>query len=560
MVLNINAKDITWFHDPDDNTPLPSTSCMSFPSPAIIIAGSRRSAHVPHPVSKLTDPNNAVLGKCKATHQVVVSESKDKSNEEAVAEVPEWDDDEDTYTNDADVDDAPPSTYQQTKDMGDTDCEGDKQHKSDLTADIWTIFTCEEKAINPDTGKEEDRHWCEVCKANGVAHKFSFLKGSVTSLHAHIRRHKDHTKLYKDCCCKHRIQPHVHVLPLDDILSNQKTLDSTVVKEHRAPAFTTAGLLDYIVELIVAKDEAFQLVDKGAFQQLLTYTHPGLSEKYIPCHHKIGWFTADNAMNNDLALKTFAKVVPEAGIEDYCHFSQAVGPMSGSQLLKQLKHVLKNANEDDEDLDELNVEMEQELGGVNDDNSDTSDALGKALALIIQIQKSPQAWAFFCQSCAEVNVPVLELLQWGVNHFVCLADDSDEVPNLQKKQYSDFKLSQSDWFQFSLLHKVLQEPANATQSFSSSKDPTVCVADALHAGLENLGKWSQKTDQTDIYFICLGLSPHTILSLTNTYVEQLLILTINSNKKKLEATFDQYHAPVAATPQPSPSPIPESSK
>ncbi|KAG2037929.1 hypothetical protein BDR03DRAFT_817583, partial [Suillus americanus] len=102
----------------------------------------------------------------------------------------------------------------------------------------------------------------------------------------------------------------------------------------------------------------------------------------------------------------------------------------------------------------------------------------------------------------------------------------------RKKQYSDFKLSQSDWFQLSLLHKVLQEPANATQSFSSSKDPTVwqaipvleflqqswqnmaaddkfsSVADALHAGLKNLGKWSQKTDKTDVYFICLGPSPY----------------------------------------------------
>jgi hypothetical protein len=107
----------------------------------------------------------------------------------------------------------------------------------------------------------------------------------------------------------------------------------------------------------------------------------------------------------------------------------------------------------------------------------------------------------------------------------------------------------------------LQEPANATQSFSSSKDPTVwraipvleflqqswqnmaandkfsSVADALHAGLENLGKWSRKTDETDVYFICLGPSPYTILSLTNTYVEQLLILTINSSMHDRNGTL-----------------------
>jgi hypothetical protein len=125
----LDAKDITWFHDPDDNTPLPSTSRTSLPSPAIIVAGSRRSARVPRPASKLTDPNNAVLGKRKATHQVVVSESEDESNEDAVAEVPEWDDDEDTRTDDADVDDAPPSTYQQTKEMGDADREVSESFK-----------------------------------------------------------------------------------------------------------------------------------------------------------------------------------------------------------------------------------------------------------------------------------------------------------------------------------------------------------------------------------------------------------------------------------------------
>jgi hypothetical protein len=44
----------------------------------------------------------------------------------------------------------------------------------------------------------------------------------------------------------------------------------------------------------------------------------------------------------------------------------------------------------------------------------------------------------------------------GVNHFIHLADDSEEVPKLKKRQYSDFKLTQSDWMQLSLLHKALQ--------------------------------------------------------------------------------------------------------
>ncbi|KAG1842421.1 hypothetical protein F4604DRAFT_1689916 [Suillus subluteus] len=223
----LDASNITWFHDADDDTPLP-TSHMPLLSPAIMIAGSHRSARVPRPASKLIDPNNTVLGKRKATGQRVVL-SEDES-EDAVAEDPEWDDadevDADEVLTDAGTatdmdtrtDDNTPSTYQQTKEMGDADREGAKQCKSDLTADIRTIFTRESNAINPDTGKEEDGHWCEVCKANGLAWKFSFLKGSVTSLRAHIQRHKDHTKLYKDQCRKRGIQPHMCALPVDDIL------------------------------------------------------------------------------------------------------------------------------------------------------------------------------------------------------------------------------------------------------------------------------------------------------------------------------------------------------
>ncbi|KAG2047315.1 hypothetical protein BDR06DRAFT_1031466 [Suillus hirtellus] len=34
------------------------------------------------------------------------------------------------------------------------------------------------------------------------------------------------------------------------------------------------------------------------------------------------------------------------------------------------------------------------------------------------------------------------------------------------------------------------------------------IADALQAGLENLGKWSWKTDEMNMYFICLALDPN----------------------------------------------------
>ncbi|KAG1827660.1 hypothetical protein EV424DRAFT_1345339 [Suillus variegatus] len=133
-----DASAIDWYNDPDDDTPFPAP-----PPPPASASVSRHSDEV---------------------------------------EV-------DGVTTDAATDDEDsPLMYQETKAMGDADHEGAKQCKSDLMADIQTIFTYDVKAINPDTGKEEAGHWCKVCKAKGVTRKYCFLKGSVTSLHAHVRR------------------------------------------------------------------------------------------------------------------------------------------------------------------------------------------------------------------------------------------------------------------------------------------------------------------------------------------------------------------------------------
>ncbi|KAG0707222.1 hypothetical protein DFH29DRAFT_1076482 [Suillus ampliporus] len=126
-----------------------------------------------------------------------------KANDEPISA----DDDDD------DDDDDAPTTYQQTKAMGDADREGAKRRKSDLTADVCTVFTRDTKAINPSTGKQETGHWCEVCRAKGLARKHCFMTGSVTSLRVHIRRHKDHVKIYQERCGKRAIQPHARALP-----------------------------------------------------------------------------------------------------------------------------------------------------------------------------------------------------------------------------------------------------------------------------------------------------------------------------------------------------------
>lgn len=117
----------------------------------------------------------------------------------------------------------------------------------------------------------------------------------------------------------------------------------------------------------------------------------------------------------------------------------------------------------------------------------------------------------------------------GINRFIQLADESDEVPNLKGKLYADFRLSAPEWAELELMREVLQEPADAQQSFSATREPTVwrtipvleCLQEtlqnmagaskfnrfstAIEAGVINLRKWYGKTDDTDAYFICLGM-------------------------------------------------------
>ncbi|KAG2745541.1 hypothetical protein P692DRAFT_201719975, partial [Suillus brevipes Sb2] len=83
--------------------------------------------------------------------------------------------------------------------------------------------------------------------------------------------------------------------------------------------------------------------------------------------------------------------------------------------------------------------------------------------------------------------------QQGVNRFIQLADDSDEVPNLQGKSYRAFKLSAEEWKKLELIHDVLQ-----FDEFSS----------AINSGLNNIRKWYYKIDKTDVYFVCLALNPN----------------------------------------------------
>jgi hypothetical protein len=63
----LDASQIQWYNDPNDDIPLLPTI--------------RRSTHIPRPACKLVDPNNAILRKYKASRPVIVNEGSEEENE-----------------------------------------------------------------------------------------------------------------------------------------------------------------------------------------------------------------------------------------------------------------------------------------------------------------------------------------------------------------------------------------------------------------------------------------------------------------------------------------------
>jgi hypothetical protein len=139
----------------------------------------------------------------------------------------------------------------------------------------------------------------------------------------------------------------------------------------------------------------------------------------------------------------------------------------------------------------------------------------------------------------------------------------------------DFRLSVHKWTELELIREVLQvscfsllvpstimpmcctphtkELADAQQSFSATCEPTIwrtipvlkCLQDtlqnmantskfahfstAIEAGVTNLHKWYSKTDDIDVYFICLGMYLISILMPLN--VTDLVGVALEPNYK-----------------------------
>ncbi|KAG2739633.1 hypothetical protein P692DRAFT_20755144, partial [Suillus brevipes Sb2] len=115
-----------------------------------------------------------------------------------------------------------------------------------------------------------------------------------------------------------------------------------------------------------------------------------------------------------------------------------------------------------------------------------------------------------------------------VNRFTLLADESHEVPKLRKKSYSDFKLDRADWKMIRLVHDCL---ANTWQTMAGNPEYAPIKA-AIKKGLNNVEKYYQKANDSDIYFICLVLDPNYKLA----YVESRWTeAKVTSGRARLQA-------------------------
>jgi hypothetical protein len=88
--------------------------------------------------------------------------------------------------------------------------------------------------------------------------------------------------MFKPC----HIFTDLHVLMMN-ARQHQTTLDASFTSQCHVAPFSQQGLIDYLVKLVVLEDEAFNLLNKPAFRQLLLYLHPMLASKDIPHCTKI---------------------------------------------------------------------------------------------------------------------------------------------------------------------------------------------------------------------------------------------------------------------------------
>ncbi|KAG1747755.1 uncharacterized protein EDB91DRAFT_1079482 [Suillus paluster] len=195
-----DASEIEFFHDVDDNVPIPSSapaphasssrntldtfvqlSCSGH-APVSVIAGAHCSGHTSKPSEKVRESIPIVpakhSGSTIAGHAQKHVECVDTALavEDINEELTESHDPDDNNDGDGDSDyngddhngkddEDNNKAFKKTKTFGDADCAICAAIKKvDRTSDIRTVFTQEKGHINPHTKAAEDGWWYELCR------------------------------------------------------------------------------------------------------------------------------------------------------------------------------------------------------------------------------------------------------------------------------------------------------------------------------------------------------------------------------------------------------------
>ncbi|KAG1900848.1 uncharacterized protein F5891DRAFT_980056 [Suillus fuscotomentosus] len=276
----IDASDITFFNDPDDEVPLPQVPPSAQPSSsttstkdafsillkaghtlATVTAGSQHSGWPSKPSARIRDADNACgLSSSSGTRKRALSSAMDHPAPKKVAVAmqilsPLDLEDEDIPSMPDLGESSADELIPQPEDNDEADEAKSKNggttltlSKSECTADVRTIFT-----------HLPDGWVCILCKDAGQPVQKHTFRGGTSTLHTHIVHHKkSHFQVYKERCDAAGITMHSCAIPpREDVtimqMQMQMTLDGKLV--CKPPAFTKEGLLEYIMELIVTEDE-----------------------------------------------------------------------------------------------------------------------------------------------------------------------------------------------------------------------------------------------------------------------------------------------------------------
>ncbi|KAJ7820189.1 hypothetical protein B0H14DRAFT_2600170, partial [Mycena olivaceomarginata] len=307
-------------------------------------------------------------------------------------------------------------------------------------------------------------------------------------------------------------------------LSLQKTLDGIVVSEPRPPAFTTEGLRDFLIEMIVTQDEVLSCIfdrRETKFHRLLKYLRPSIKDSDIPTRKnhsqrpndweiiteelafmkiegrhtganlgsailkildrygrrgKSGWITSGRRLSRQWLDSWSTMMCIEHAVNIAAkHFVQTVAPTPQKSLQKKLRNGELDEDEvgkllstlgDGSDTPESDAESRtmsgrQEMLSVDPDVAASSRVLEK----LLYPGESTAELLLWVRTRWTSLYKCLErvlILRKPIDLFVRLADDREQVPPLRNKFYRDYTLSKRGWEKIQIIHDALRgtEPAD----------------------------------------------------------------------------------------------------